>query len=124
MSGNQCDRPRCAADDAHSHHNRSIYNTIFIQIPWLIALGAIHDPELIPRHIRLDPELHLGIAGRILHFLITQSAEISNFLFQLINMKNILLFSLGMGQDDTIPAIRRLKTSSGNRNLILILIFN
>lgn len=63
----------------------------------LFTLGAVYDPELIPRHIRLDPEPHLGITRRILKLLIMHPTEINRFLFHLIDMKDVFFIGLGMG---------------------------
>ena len=61
------------ADDAKRYCMATIISICSITVPGLITLGAVHDTELIPWQIRIDPEHHLGIAGRILHRLIVHS---------------------------------------------------
>lgn len=99
----------CTADDTEGYVNAAIIQFGSITVPWLIALGTVCDPELISGHVRLDPEGHLSIAGRILHRVIMEAAKIGCFLLEFIDMKEIILPGLGWVRITQFPASGVLK---------------
>ena len=100
------------ADNTDGYRKATIFPFNITAVAGLVPLGAINNSELVTTQFRLDPENHLGQTVRILHCLIMHSAEISSLLLDFINMKNILLIGLGMGQDDTVSGVWSFEMSS------------
>ena len=98
----------CSSYNSKGYGMTAIITGCSLTTTGLLTLGAVHDSELIPGHIRLNPESHSRITGRILHRLVMHFTEISSFLLDLINMKNVFLIGLGMGAfcGDERPLVR------------------